>query len=85
MIVAGIVNYYVFIPVVIIVVVFLLLRWYYLTTAREIKRLEAVGKFVYFTENIGPNMHRIRQALSYEYMPYAKQSNYNGLTECRHV
>ena len=47
MIVAGIANYYVFIPVVIIVGVFLLVRWYYLTTAREIKRLEAVGESVW--------------------------------------
>ena len=43
MIVAGAANVYVFIPVGIVIVVFLLLRYYFLVTAREIKRLEAIG------------------------------------------
>ena len=43
MIVAGAANVYVFIPVGIVVVLFLVLRWYFLTTSREIKRLEAIG------------------------------------------
>ena len=43
MIVAGAANVYVFIPVAIVVVLFVALRWYFLTTSREIKRLEAIG------------------------------------------
>ena len=43
LIVAGVANYFIFIPVVIVVCVFIAIRWYYLTTAREIKRLEAIG------------------------------------------
>ena len=46
MIVAGATNVYIFIPVGIVSVLFLLLRWYYLTTAREIKRLEAIGVLI---------------------------------------
>ena len=45
MIVAGIANYYVFFPAVIVVTAYLLVRWYYITTAREIKRLEAIGVY----------------------------------------
>ena len=43
LVISGIANYYIFIPVVLVLVVFLLLRAYYLTSAREIKRLEAIG------------------------------------------
>ena len=43
LIVAGVANYFIFIPVVIVVGVFIAIRWDYLTTAREIKRLEAIG------------------------------------------
>ena len=45
MVIAGIANYYIFIPIVLVLVVFLLLRAYYLTSAREIKRLEAIGEY----------------------------------------
>ena len=47
MIVAGAANVYVFIPVAVVIVLLLLLRWYYLTTAREVKRLEAIGVLMY--------------------------------------
>ena len=43
MVVAGAANPYIFIPVVVVVVLLLALRWYFLTTSREIKRLEAIG------------------------------------------
>ena len=45
LVITGIANYYIFIPVVLVLVVFLLLRAYYLTSAREIKRLEAIGEY----------------------------------------
>ena len=44
MIVSGVANYYIFIPMVFVILAFILLRWYYLRTSREVKRLEAVGK-----------------------------------------
>ena len=38
-------NYWVLIPAFLVMAVFLFFRWYYLKTSREIKRLEAIGKF----------------------------------------
>ena len=38
-------NYWVFIPAFLVIAVFLFFRWYYLKTSREIKRLEAIGRF----------------------------------------
>ena len=45
MIVSGVANNYIFIPMVFVILAFILLRWYYLRTSREVKRLEAVGKY----------------------------------------
>lgn len=41
--ISVIANYYLIILVVIIFVAFVGIRWYYLKTARDIKRLEAIG------------------------------------------
>ena len=38
-------NYWVLIPAFLVMAVFLFFRWYYLKTSREIKRLEAIGRF----------------------------------------
>ena len=38
-------NYWVLIPAFVVMAVFLFFRWYYLKTSREIKRLEAIGRF----------------------------------------
>jgi len=45
LIVVGIVNYYLIPPTLVIVIVFLKMRKMYLTTTRNVKRLEGVGKF----------------------------------------
>ena len=44
LILAMIANVYLIIAVVILVTAFVLFRMYYIKTAREIKRLEAIGK-----------------------------------------
>ena len=46
LIVAGIANWYVFIPVAFVIVAFLFVRWYFLKAGREMKRLEAIGQFL---------------------------------------
>jgi ATP-binding cassette subfamily C (CFTR/MRP) protein 4 len=48
-VVAGIANYYIFIPIVVILITFLTMRYYYLTSARDIKRLEAVSRSPLFS------------------------------------
>ena len=45
LVISGIANHYIFIPIVLVLVVFLVLRAYYLTSAREVKRLEAIGEY----------------------------------------
>ena len=45
LIVAGIANWYIFIPVAVVIVAFLFVRWYFLKAGREVKRLEAIGQF----------------------------------------
>ena len=45
LVVAGIANWYVFIPVGVVIVAFLFVRWYFLKAGREMKRLEAIGQF----------------------------------------
>ena len=45
LVVAGIANWYVFIPVFVVIVAFLFVRWYFLKAGREMKRLEAIGQF----------------------------------------
>ena len=45
MIVSGVANYYIFIVMFFVIIAFILLRSYYLLTSREVKRLEAVGKY----------------------------------------
>ena len=40
---AVIANYYLIVLLVILFVTFLIIRWYYLKTARDVKRLEAIG------------------------------------------
>ena len=45
MIVSGVANYWIFLPMAFVIVAFILLRCYYLRTSREIKRLEAVGEY----------------------------------------
>ena len=45
LIVAGIANWYIFIPVAFVIVAFLFVRWYFLKAGREMKRLEAIGQF----------------------------------------
>ena len=47
LIVAGIANWYTFIPVAVVIVAFLFVRWYFLKAGREMKRLEAIGQFKY--------------------------------------
>ena len=44
LITAAAANFWVLPPAVVVIVVFLVLRWYYLKTARDVKRLEAIGK-----------------------------------------
>ena len=41
---AVIANYWILLPAATVVVAFLALKWYYLKTAREVKRLEAICK-----------------------------------------
>lgn len=41
---AAAANYWILLPAVLVMVVFLVLRWYYLKTARDVKRLEAIGE-----------------------------------------
>ena len=40
-------NPYILIALVVLLIGFLFIRWYYLKTARDIKRLEALGKLMY--------------------------------------
>lgn len=42
---AAAANYWILLPAALVMVIFLVLRWYYLKTARDVKRLEAIGKF----------------------------------------
>lgn len=64
MIVSGAANAYLFIVMVFVIVAFILLRSYYLRTSREVKRLEAVGKYTLkhaFTDQYGyciPTRHQ---------------------------
>lgn len=51
-IVVGIVNPYLIAPTAIIAVVFFKLRKLYMTTTRNIKRLEGVGKRWYFRKSL---------------------------------
>ncbi len=44
---AIVANYYLVIVAVILVVIFVIFRWYYLKTARDVKRLEAIGIFMH--------------------------------------
>jgi ATP-binding cassette subfamily C (CFTR/MRP) protein 4 len=37
-------NVWLILPAILIIVTFVLLRWYYLKAARDVKRLEAIGK-----------------------------------------
>ena len=46
MITASVANPYVVIAVVLMFIVSLVFRWYYLKTARDVKRLEALGLHV---------------------------------------
>ena len=46
MITAIVSNYYLSLVVVVLCALFLSIRWYYLRVAREMKRLEALGKSV---------------------------------------
>ena len=46
MIVSGVANYWIFLPMVFVIVAFVMLRSYYLRTSREMKRLEAVGEYI---------------------------------------
>lgn len=48
LITAAAANYWVLPPAAVVIVVFLVLRWYYLKTARDVKRLEAIGKRLSF-------------------------------------
>ena len=43
---AAIANYYLAVICVVLVVIFVIFRWYFLKTAREIKRLEALGNIL---------------------------------------
>lgn len=45
LIVVGIVNYYLIPPTLVIIIVFFKMRKMYMTTTRNVKRLEGVGKF----------------------------------------
>lgn len=45
LIVVGIVNAYLILPTLVIVMVFFKMRKMYMTTTRNVKRLEGVGKF----------------------------------------
>jgi len=45
LIVVGVVNAYLTLPTLVIVVVFFKMRKMYMTTTRNVKRLEGVGKF----------------------------------------
>ena len=44
---AVIANYYLIVLLVILCVTFLIIRWYYLKTARDVKRLEAIGQLCF--------------------------------------
>jgi len=46
-IVVAVVNYWLLIPAAVMFSVFYVLRVYFVSTSRSIKRLEAIGKFIY--------------------------------------
>ena len=45
--IAVVANYYLLVALVVVFVSFLTIRWYYLKTARDVKRLEALGNILY--------------------------------------
>ncbi len=59
MLLAGVVNPWVFIPTAPLVVAFLYLRRYYLRTSRDIKRLEATSKIYCYASILLPGMNGV--------------------------
>ena len=71
MVTSTVANPWMTIPALVIIVLFLALRWYYLKTARDIKRLEAICRFL--KENDIVWEHSLLQIIGYQL--YGLQEN----------